>query len=99
VCLVQHKKLHLCYIIQVIDRDECETDGVSASVGFLRTDVSEGRVASKLKAISSSRITSTTKIKSLHSTEMSVLTRSTRRYNLEDGVLHSYRLETSRSTF
>jgi hypothetical protein len=73
-------------------------------VALLRTDVSEERITSiimvtrigelgKMLVVTSNR--STLRRNSTHSCETSVLTRATRRNNLEEGILHSHRRETS----
>jgi hypothetical protein len=72
-------------------------------VGLVRTRVLEECVASIFRgkicevfsadAVLSSPILSTLKMEATKSSEMSVLTRSTRRHIPEDGILHSHRRE------
>jgi hypothetical protein len=67
--------------------------GEMTPCGFLRTYVSEERMLVTVNVFSSSLIIFTLMMEMLHSLEMSVITRATRRNIQEYGILYSHRRE------
>jgi hypothetical protein len=81
------------------------SSGMIRDVALVRTDVSEGeiflrsmrRLLVTANVVPSSPILVTLMMEALHSSEVSVLTRSTRRNIPEDAILHSHRRENLKS--